>query len=111
MSENDDETVTVLDFYATWCGPCKTQDSILEDLEEALDEEYGEDNPVVIHRINVDENREVANAYEVRSLPTVVVQRGTVDDPEEASKREHAGRFVGVTQEDEIHDAIMKAMA
>lgn len=111
MTETEDETVTVLDFYADWCGPCKTQDSILEDLKETLAEEHGEDHPVVVHRVNVDENREMANAYEVRSLPTVVVQRGEVTDPEADSQKEHTGRFVGVTQEDEIYEAITEAMA
>jgi len=87
-------TVTLKDFYADWCGPCKTQDPILEDLEE----EYGE---VDFEKINVDEKQDVANEYHVRSLPTLIVENddGIVE------------RFVGVTQADDIEDALNQASA
>jgi thioredoxin 1 len=87
-------TVTLKDFYADWCGPCKTQDPILEDLEE----EYGD---VEFEKINVDEQQDVANEYQVRSLPTLIVENddGIVE------------RFVGVTQAGDIEDAFEKAGA
>lgn len=87
-------TVRLMDFYADWCGPCKTQDPILEAvLEEYTDVEF--------EKIDVDENQEIANEYQVRSLPTVVVENddGIVD------------RFVGVTQREDIEDALKKAGA
>ncbi|MFC6756342.1 MULTISPECIES: thioredoxin family protein [Haloarcula] len=86
--------VTLKDFYADWCGPCKTQDPILEDLEE----EWGD---VEFEKINVDEEQDVANEYQVRSLPTLVVENddGIVE------------RFVGVTQADDIEDALTQASA
>jgi thioredoxin 1 len=85
-------TVTLKDFYADWCGPCKTQDPILEELEE----EYGD---VEFEKIDVDENQDVANEYQVRSLPTLIVENddGVVE------------RFVGVTQADDIEDAFESA--
>jgi thioredoxin 1 len=86
--------VTLKDFYADWCGPCKTQDPILEDLaEEWADVEF--------EKINVDEEQDVANEYQVRSLPTLIVENddGVVE------------RFVGVTQADEIADALSQASA
>ncbi|QLH81562.1 thioredoxin family protein [Halosimplex pelagicum] len=87
-------TVTLKDFYADWCGPCKTQDPILDDLED----EYGE---VQFEKINVDEQQDVANEYHVRSLPTLIVENddGIVE------------RFVGVTQADDIEDALNQASA
>jgi len=87
-------TVTLKDFYADWCGPCKTQDPILDDLED----EYGE---VDFEKINVDEEQDVANEYHVRSLPTLIVENddGIVE------------RFVGVTQADDIEDALNQASA
>ncbi|WP_436929236.1 thioredoxin family protein [Halosimplex halobium] len=87
-------TVTLKDFYADWCGPCKTQDPILEDLEE----EWGD---VEFEKINVDEQQDVANEYHVRSLPTLIVENddGIVE------------RFVGVTQADDIEDALQQASA
>jgi len=84
--------VTLLDFHADWCGPCKTQDPILEEVLE----DYPE---VSFEKVNVDEEQDVANEYQVRSLPTVVVENddGIVD------------RFVGVTQRPDIEDALQRA--
>ena len=86
--------VTLKDFYADWCGPCKTQDPILEELEE--------DYPDVdFEKVNVDEKQEVANEYQVRSLPTLIVENddGVVE------------RFVGVTQRDDLEAALSQAGA
>ncbi|MGQ4554397.1 thioredoxin domain-containing protein [Halobellus sp. GM3] len=85
-------TVRVLDFYADWCGPCKKQDPILEDLES----DYGD---VEFQKIDVDDAQDVANQYQVRSLPTVVVETddGIVD------------RFVGFTQREDIESALQRA--
>ena len=87
-------TVMLKDFYADWCGPCKTQDPILEDLKEEWD-------AVEFEKINVDEEQDVANEYHVRSLPTLIVENddGVVE------------RFVGVTQADDIEDALTQASA
>jgi thioredoxin 1 len=87
-------SVTLKDFYADWCGPCKTQDPILEDLEEEYEH-------VAFEKINVDEEQEVANEYQVRSLPTLIVENddGVVE------------RFVGVTQANDIEDALESAGA
>ena len=87
-------TVTLKDFYADWCGPCKTQDPILDDLEEDYDS-------VTFEKIDVDEEQDVANEYQVRSLPTLVVENddGIVE------------RFVGVTQREDIEDALEQAGA
>jgi len=87
-------TVRLKDFYADWCGPCKTQDPILEDLLADYDD-------VELEKVDVDEHQDVANEYQVRSLPTVVVENddGIVD------------RFVGVTQREDIESALQKAGA
>jgi thioredoxin 1 len=87
-------TVTIKDFYADWCGPCKTQDPILDELQE----EWGD---VEFEKINVDEQQDVANEYQVRSLPTLIVENddGIVE------------RFVGVTQAEDIESAFEQAGA
>jgi thioredoxin 1 len=87
-------TVTIKDFYADWCGPCKTQDPILEDLEEDWTD-------VEFEKIDVDEQQDIANEYQVRSLPTLVVENedGIVE------------RFIGVTQANDIEAALEKASA
>ncbi|PSP40058.1 thiol reductase thioredoxin [Halobacteriales archaeon QH_7_65_31] len=85
-------SVNLKDFYADWCGPCKTQDPILEEISEAYPE-------VAFEKVNVDEDQETANEYQVRSLPTLVVENddGIVE------------RFVGVTQRDDIESALQEA--
>ncbi len=87
-------TVRLLDFYADWCGPCKTQDPILDDLE-------GDFENVEFEKVDVDEEQDVANQYQVRSLPTLIIENddGIVD------------RFVGVTQREDIESALKQAGA
>lgn len=77
-SEQFDEHVlksgkTVLvDFYASWCGPCKMQSAVLDGyVKEAKD--------IEIVKINIDTEREVAGRYNVSSIPTLmVVKNGEV---------------------------------
>ncbi len=88
-------TVTLKDFYADWCGPCKTQDPILEEIEEEWGDRFD------LEKVNVDEQQDIANEYQVRSLPTLIVENedGIVE------------RFVGVTQREDIEDALESAGA
>ena len=55
----------IIDFYATWCGPCKLIAPILEDLAK----EYK--GQIYIYKVNIDAEREIANAYGVHSIPTL----------------------------------------
>jgi len=55
----------ILDFYATWCGPCKMVAPILEDLAN----EY--DGQIYIYKIDVDAEPELAAAYGIQSIPTI----------------------------------------
>lgn len=65
----------VLDFYADWCGPCQT----LLPTVEKLAEEYEGD--VEIFKVNVDEQRELASAFQVGSIPSIFFVKGkTVTD-------------------------------
>lgn len=56
----------ILDFYADWCGPCK----MLAPHLEAIQKEYG--GHVQVYKINTDEQRELAGAFGIQSLPTIV---------------------------------------
>ena len=57
----------LIDFYADWCGPCKMMSPIIDEIgEENLEN-------VVVGKINVDENPELAEEYEIMSIPTLVI--------------------------------------
>ena len=56
----------IIDFYASWCGPCKTIAPILEDLAK----EY--DGQIYIYKINTEEEQELAAAFGIRSIPTIL---------------------------------------
>ena len=61
------ETPTVIDFFATWCGPCRMVTPILEDLKSDMG-----DN-VRVYKIDVDQNPNLAAQYNVRSIPTIMI--------------------------------------
>ena len=56
----------IIDFYATWCGPCKTIAPILEDLAK----EY--DGQIYIYKIDTEKEQELAAAFGIRSIPTIL---------------------------------------
>ncbi|WP_137626264.1 thioredoxin [Lactiplantibacillus pingfangensis] len=60
-------TITVVDFWADWCGPCKMQTPALE----ALDEEY--DGKIKFASLDVDANKAIAERFEIMSIPALVV--------------------------------------
>ena len=60
------EKPVLLDFYADWCGPCRMVGPIVEQIAEERDD-------IVVGKINVDENPELASQFGVMSIPTLVV--------------------------------------
>lgn len=57
----------IVDFYATWCGPCKAMHPVLEELSK----EYS--GKVDIYQIDVDQEQELASAFGIRSIPTLLM--------------------------------------
>lgn len=63
----NDTKPTLVDFFATWCGPCKMQSPIIDDVKSAL----GDKANVV--KIDVDQNPDLSMKYNVRSIPTLII--------------------------------------
>ena len=56
----------LVDFWATWCGPCMMQAPVLEELSAERDD-------VIIGKVNVDEEPEIAGAFRIESIPTLIL--------------------------------------
>jgi thioredoxin 1 len=67
FTENVAQGVSLLDFWAPWCGPCKMQLPIVEELSEELK------GKATIAKVNVDEEPELASQFGVMSIPTLIL--------------------------------------
>lgn len=59
--------LTLADFFATWCAPCKVMHPVLEQLKEYMGER------IRIIKIDVDKNQALSNAYGIQSIPTLML--------------------------------------
>lgn len=63
------EKVVLLDFYADWCGPCRMVGPVIEEIAKERED-------IVVGKVNVDEENELAGEFGVFSIPTLVVMKG-----------------------------------
>lgn len=68
FTEETKDGVVLTDFWATWCGPCKMQAPILDQLSE-------ERQDVKFTKMDVDQNKEVAQSLGIMAIPTLLIQK------------------------------------
>ena len=78
------EGVTLVDFYADWCGPCKMLGTVLEDMN------------LNVIKVNTDKFQELAKQYGVMSIPTVYIYKNGIEK----------SKFIGFRSREEINDII-----
>lgn len=86
--------VTLVDFWAEWCGPCRMQLPILEEVSEEIGEK------ATVGKINVDHELELAQRFGVQSIPTLILfKNGEIID-----------KMVGVQAKETLVDKINNAL-
>ena len=81
----EEEKTVVLDFYADWCGPCKMQSPILDELSN-------DEKNIKVVKVNVDEEPALAEQYNIMSIPTILIFK----------QGKNTKQFVGLTSKEEL---------
>lgn len=85
------EFPVLVDFWASWCGPCRMQIPIVEELAKDL-----EKKPFKVVMINVDENNNLAGQYNIMSIPSLLIFK----------QGKEVERFHGVQTKDKLKTAL-----
>lgn len=87
-------TPVVVDFWAPWCGPCKSIAPVLEEIAAELGSQ------VAIYKVNVDENPKSPSQYSVRAIPNLIIFKGGAE----------VDRVVGAVPKNELIEKIKKVI-
>lgn len=90
----DDNDIVIIDFWAPWCGPCKSFAPIFEAVSEKHED-------VVFAKVNTEEEQELAASFQIRSIPTLMIIREQVAIFSQA----------GMLPESALEDVLAKAKA
>ena len=84
--------VTLVDFFATWCGPCKMLSPTIEDIAAESDGSFG------VCKVDIDEAPDIAMSFGIMSVPTLIVFKNGAE----------AARMIGVQPKSAILDTVKK---
>lgn len=91
--EKSKEKLIFIDFYADWCMPCKILKPIIENVEKLY-----QDKNIEFFKINIDKNQNLANKFNILSIPTLVLLKN----------KKEIDRIIGVLPKDKIINWIDK---
>jgi len=93
FKEQTSEGVTLVDFWAPWCGPCRMQSPIIDQVAENVG------SKAKVAKVNVDDSPSVASSYGIQSIPTLLVlKNGNI-----------VQQYVGVQSQEKLMEAINQA--